>query len=99
MAGTRVALLRMKVKENWTEKHRYVARKSFLEGGWDAENRLFDIGWSDISQCQACQMEEGTEKHMLYHCPGMARSEARYSGRFQEMAAKGENVEERMEMT
>ena len=32
-------------------------------------NKLFDIGWSDISQCQACQMEEGTEKHRLHHCP------------------------------
>ena len=31
--------------------------------------RLFDIGWSDVSQCQACQREEGTEKHRLYHCP------------------------------
>ena len=29
---------------------------------------------------------------------GMARSEARYSGCFQEMGAKGENVKERMEM-
>ena len=61
-------LLRKKVKENWTEKHRNVARKIFLEGGW-TQNRLFDIGWSDVSQCQACQMEEGTEKHRLYHCP------------------------------
>ena len=22
----------------------------------------------DVSKCQACQMEEGTEKHRLYHC-------------------------------
>ena len=29
-----LALLRKKVKENWTEKHRNVARKIFLEGGW-----------------------------------------------------------------
>ena len=27
----------------------------------------FETGWSDISQCQACQMDQGTEKHMLYH--------------------------------
>ena len=33
------------------------------------KKRLFDIGWSDISQCQACQIEESTEKHRLYHCP------------------------------
>ena len=31
--------------------------------------RFFDIGWSDVSQCQACQMEEGTAKHRLCHCP------------------------------
>ena len=63
-----LALLRKKVRENWTEKHRNVARKIFLEGGW-TQKRLFDIGWSDISQCQACHMEERTEKHMPYHCP------------------------------
>ena len=63
-----LALLRKKVKENWTEKHRNVARKIFLEGGW-TQKRLFDTGWSDISQCLACQMEEGTEKHRLDHCP------------------------------
>ena len=59
-----LALLRKNVKENWTAKHRNVARKIFLEGGW-TQKRLFDTGWSDVSQCQACQMEEGTEKH----CP------------------------------
>ena len=56
-----LALLRKNVKENGTAKHRNVARKIFLEGGW-TQKRLFDIGWSDVSQCQACQMEEGTEK-------------------------------------
>ena len=44
-----------------------VARKIFLEGGW-TQKRLFDIGWSDVSQCQACHNEEGTEKRRLYHC-------------------------------
>ena len=47
------ALLRKKVRENWTEKHRNVARKIFLEGGW-TQKRLFDNGWSGISQRQAC---------------------------------------------
>ena len=61
-------LMRKKAKGVWTEKHRNVARKIFLEGGW-TQKRLFDIGWSDISQCQACQMVEGTEKHRLYRCP------------------------------
>ena len=63
-----LALLRKKVKENWTEEHRNVARKIFLEGGW-TQKRLFDLGWSDVSQCQACQLEEGAEKHRLHHCP------------------------------
>ena len=55
------ALLRKKVRENWTVKHRNVARKILLEGGW-TQKRLFDIAWSDTSQCQACKKEEGTEK-------------------------------------
>ena len=64
----RLALLRKKVKENWTEKHRNEAMKIFLESGW-TQKKLFDVGWSDVSQCEACQMEEGTEKHKLHHCP------------------------------
>ena len=63
-----LALLRKKAKGDWTEKHRNVARKIFLEGGW-THKRLLDSGWSDVNQCQACQLEEGTEKHRLYHCP------------------------------
>ena len=62
------SLLRQKVKENWTDKHRNVDRRIFSEGGW-TQKRLFDIGRSDVSQCQACQTEEGTEKHRLHHCP------------------------------
>ena len=61
-------LLRRNAKGVWTGRHRNEARKIFLEGGW-TQKRLFDFGWSDISQCQACQMEEGTEKHRLYRCP------------------------------
>ena len=63
-----LALLRQKVKENWSEKHRNAASKIFLEGGW-TQKRLFDVDWSDISKCQACQKEEGTEKPRLCHCP------------------------------
>ena len=48
-----LALLRKKVSENWTDKHRNVARMVFLEGG----------------SCQACKKEERTEKHRLFHCP------------------------------
>ena len=63
-----LALVRKKTKEDRIEKHRNAARKIFLEGGW-TQKRLFDIDWSDTSQCQACKKEEGTEKHRLYHCP------------------------------
>ena len=63
-----LVLLRKKAKGVCTETHRNVARKIFLEGGW-TQKILFDIGWSDMSQCQACQMEEGTEKHRLNHSP------------------------------
>ena len=33
------------------------------------QKRLFDIGWSDQSKCQACHNEEGTEKQRLCHGP------------------------------
>ena len=49
-------------------KHRSVARKLVLESGW-VQKRLFDVGWSDESECQACHKGEGTEKHRLHHCP------------------------------
>ena len=51
-----LALLRRTAKEEWTDKHRDVARKLVLEGGW-VQKRFFD-------------KEEGTEKHRLHHCPG-----------------------------
>ena len=76
-----LALLRKKVMENW--------RNIFLERGW-TQKRLFDIGWSDVSQCQACQLEEGTEKHRLHHCPEWYE--------IKKVGAKGENVEERVEV-
>ena len=84
------------MKGCWNERHRNVARKIFLEEGW-TQKLLFDIGWSDIRQCQACQMEEGTEKHRLYHCPEW-HAVRRCSRVLQKVGAKGENVEERMEV-
>ena len=63
-----LALLRKKTKVEWTEQHRNVARKLVLEGCW-VQKRLFDFGWSDESECQACYKEDGTEKHRLYDCP------------------------------
>ena len=43
-----LALLRKKTNEDWTGKHRNVARKVFLGGGW-VQKRLFDIGWPNMS--------------------------------------------------
>ena len=63
-----LALLRKETKEEWTERHRHVARKLILEGGW-VQKRPFDEDRSDFSRCRACHKEEGTEKHRLYHCP------------------------------
>ena len=62
-------LLQRKTKDEWTDKHRHVARKLVLEGGW-VQKRLFDIGWSNESKCQAYHKEEGTKKPSLCHCPG-----------------------------
>ena len=33
------------------------------------QKKLFDVDWSDESNCQTCYKEEGTEEHRLYHCP------------------------------
>ena len=33
------------------------------------QKKLFDIGWSDESECQVCHKEEGTETHRLHHGP------------------------------
>ena len=64
-----LALLRKKTNEEWTETHRNVARKLFLEGGCWEQKKLFDIGWSDKCECEACHKEEGTDKRRLHHCP------------------------------
>ena len=68
MARTRASSLAKESEENWTEQLHNVAREIFLEGRW-TQKRLFDIDWSDTSQCEACKKEEGTEKHRPYHCP------------------------------
>ena len=56
----------------WLERELTLSRKKekgdWTEGGW-TQKRLFDIGWSDVSQCQACPLEKVTEKPRLHHCP------------------------------
>ena len=79
-----LALLRKKAMENWTEKHRNVARKIFLEGGW-TQKRLFDVDWSDTSQCRACKKEESNRKAQAFPHPRMVRSQTRDSRSFLEV--------------
>ena len=75
-----------------------MARKISLKGVWAQKKKLFGIGWSDIGQRQACQMEGRHTKAQALPLSGIARSKARYSGRLQEMGAKLEHVEEIVEM-
>ena len=75
-----------------------MARKIFLEEGW-TQKRQLDVGWSDVSQCQPCQIEEGTEKHRLYEREyDASKREACGSKHESVVGVKGENVDERMEM-
>ena len=97
MVRTRSSSLRKKVRENWTEKHRNVPGRSFGRT-LDAKKaiRYWLIGSQSVSS-----LSDGRRHRKAQALPlsGMARSEARYSRRLQEMGANGENVEERMEMT
>ena len=54
--------------EDWTEKHRNIARKLVLERGW-VQKKLFDIGWSDESDCQTCQRE----RHRTTQTPSLPK--------------------------
>ena len=92
-----LAFLRKKVKEIWTEKHRNVARKIFLEGG-STQKKI--IRYWMVRQQSVSSLSEGGRLRKAQALPlsGMARSEARYSRSFQEMGAKGENIKERMEI-
>ena len=87
-----VSLLK-KRKEEWTDEHRNVPGKLVLEGGC-VQKRLFDIGWSDGSECQACHKEEGTEKHRLYHCPEWYEVRWEIPEAFRKWEQKARNLEE-----
>ena len=92
-----LGLLREKMKDNSTEKHRNVARKIFLEGGW-TQKRLFDVGWSDTSQCQACLTGRRHREAQALPLPRMVRSQTRDSRGFQEAGAKSKNLKEGVEV-
>ena len=67
-------MLRRKINDVWTDKHRHVTRKLVVEGVW-VHKRVYDIGWSDEKKCRGCNKEEGTEKHRLCHCQCLKRCE------------------------
>ena len=62
------------------------------------QKRLFDSGWTNESECQACHKEEGTEKHRLYHCPEWHEIRRRILEAFRKWEQKNENLKERVEM-
>ena len=86
-----LAQLRKNTREEWTEKHRNVARKLVLEDGW-VQRGLFDIVWSDKSECQACHTKEGTEKHRLHHCPEWHEVRREIPEASRKWEAKSENI-------
>ena len=54
------------------------------------QQRLFDIGWSDESKCQACHKEKGSETHRFYQLTAQnvgVRSERR-SQKFSESESR-----------
>ena len=92
-----LTLLRKKVWEEWTEKHRNVAEKLFLEGGW-AQKRLFDIGWSVVSQCQALSQGGRQRKEQASPLPRMARNPTGDSRGLLKVGAKSKNLKEGVEV-
>ena len=58
------------------------------------QKRLFDIDWSDTSQCQACKKDEGTENAQAMPLPRMTRSQTRDARSFQEVGANNRTSKE-----
>ena len=56
------------------------------------QQRLFDTGWSDESECQACHKEK------LYHCPEWYEVRREIPEAFQKVGTKCENLKERVEV-
>ena len=62
-----LALLRRKTKGELTDKHRHVAIKLVLEGGWVQKSLFLPL----VGQMTAnAKLVTSTEKHRLYYCPG-----------------------------
>ena len=83
------ALALLRKKEDWTEKQRNVARKLLLEGVC-VQKKLYEIGWSDESECEACHQEKGTEKHRFFHCQSGTKSDGKFPEAFRKWEQKAE---------
>ena len=93
-----LVLLRKKAKGGWTEKRRHVARKIFLEGGW-TQKRLFDFVWSDISNVKHARWRSAQRSTGFTTVRNGMKPGGRFSGGLQKVGAKGENVEDGIEVT
>ena len=92
-----LALLRKKVRENCTEKHRNFARKIFWEGGWTQKEiiRYWLVGCWSMSSLPNGGRHRGAQALPL---PRMVRSQTRDSRGIQEVGTKSKNIKEGMEV-
>ena len=92
-----LALLRKKVRADWTEKHRNVARKIFLEERLDAKKivRHWIVGHQSVSS-----LPDGGRHREAQALPlsGMARNQTGNSGGLQIVGANSANFEERVDV-
>ena len=77
-------------------KHRKVARKILLEGGW-TQKRLFDIGWS-VSVNVKLARRRKAQRSTGSTLPRMVRSQTGDSRGLQKVGAKSKNLKERAEV-
>ena len=88
-------LLRKKTKEEWTEKHRNVARKSVLEGGCRKDSSTF-VGQMKVSAKHVRRRK--AQKSAALPLPVMVRDQTVEPRGFQKVGAKNENLKEGVEM-
>ena len=92
-----LALLRKKTKGDWTDRHRNVARKLLLEGGW-VRKKLFDIGWSDESEWPSLLQGGRHRKAQALPLPRMVRNQKGDPRGFQKVGSKSENFKKGVEV-
>ena len=89
-----LALFRKKVRENWTENHRNVARKIFWKVAGNKRDCSILIGRTPVN-VKPSKKRKGKKSTGL---PRMVRSQTRDSRSFQEVGAKSKNLKEGMEV-